>query len=582
MQQLPWAALAATALIATATYGQSCLFTADFEGGSLPAGWQSSTAAVIATGETTIAWTVGSSAQANAGGFFPVPDAPIGNRFAMVNDDAPPCDCDLTEATLETSTIDLTGQFNLALDLRAYHDQSLGGGEAWIDFSANNGAWTPFAEIPAGSGWQQHTFNFNLLGGIGNLRLRFRWSDNGNWASGFAIDDLCIRAWLMHDLAITDTRVGDATASPFSVGTNGLGYRLLPLEQSRPMALSVDLHNRGAAALSDVAVSVMVRQNGVDHGPYSSPPLETLGSGLRSTVVVPTDWAPDALGDVTFTATALSPTGEENGSDNEGTAVMTMTGPGWDDGYGTMALDAGQIQGSFGSESGFITANRFELISSGSTAFGASTVIGTDSQVGEYVRAIIMDVNFAFIDTSTRHAITDADIDLAWGGGPIYLPFTTEPVLPAGDYFVGLQRLTGTGRVSVATSGNCTQGASVVMEGNSFDITWTTASPMVRLHLNQYLVTVPESEVSGRMSLSIHPQPMSGEGTIALFLRSTERMTLRLRDAMGRSVKELGAVTLNAGSHTLPINLDGLPNGTYLLEASGVSLSGVTPVILVR
>ncbi|MBK9177229.1 MAG: hypothetical protein IPM46_13030 [Flavobacteriales bacterium] len=582
MQQLPWAALAATAILTTASHGQTCLFSADFESGSLPAGWQSSTSTIIATGEDTPAWIVGNSAQANAGGFFPVPDAPIGNRFAMTNDDAPPCDCDLGEATLETAVIDLSGQFNIALDLRAHHDQALGGGEAWIDFSVDGGAWTPFVQVPAASGWQHHTFNMNLLGGTSALRLRLRWSDNGSWASGFAIDDFCIRGWLTHDLAITGARIGDDLASPFAAGTNGLGYRLLPLEQSRAMAVSIDLHNRGSAALYDVDVTVVVQQNGVDHGSYQAVPIDTLLSGSRATVVVTTDWAPDALGDVAFTASALSPTGEEDGSDNSAAALLTMTGPGWDDGYGTMALDGGQVQGSIGSELGFIAANRFELTNNGSTAFGASAVLGTDSQVGEFVRAILMDGNLAFLDTSTRHEITEADIDLAWGGGPLYLPFSTAPVLPAGDYFVGFQRLTGSGRVSVATSGNCVAGASAFMEGNTFDITWTTAAPMVRLHLNEYLVGVSEVGLHPRMDLTIQPQPMSEGGTIGLFLRTNDRVSLRLLDALGRTVKQIGTLSLYAGAHALPLDVELLPAGTYFLEATGATAKGIVPVMVVR
>lgn len=580
MQLLPWTALAATAILATASHGQTCLFSADFENGFLPAGWQSSTTTIIATGEDTPAWTVGNSAQANAGGFFPVPDAPIGNRFAMANDDAPPCDCDMQEVTLETAAIDLSGQFNIALDLRAHNDQSLGGGEAWIDFSSDGGGWTPFVEVPAATGWRHHTFNMNLLGGTSELRLRFRWSDNGNWASGFAIDDICIRGWLTHDLAITSTRIADALTSPFASSANGLGYRLLPLEQSRAMAVSIDLHNRGEAPLYDVAVSVLVNQGGVDHGPYSAESVDTILSGARVTVVVNTDWIPDAQGDVTFTASALSPTGEQNASDNSAVAQMTMTGPGWDDGYGTMALDGGQVQGSLGSELGFIAANRFELTNGGSTAFGASAVLGTDSQVGEYVRAILMDVNLAYMDTSTRHTITEADIDLAWGGGPLYLPFSTAPVLPVGDYFVGLQRLTGSGRVSVATSGNCVEGTSAFMEGNTFDITWTTSAPMVRLHLNEYLVGVPE--ISHRMGLSVQPQPMSGNGTIGLFLSANDRVTLRLRDALGRMVQLIGTHPLAAGGNALPIDVERLPAGTYFLEATGANAAGAIPVVVVR
>src|SRR5690606_12491513 len=119
-----------------------------------------------------------------------------------------------------------------------------------------------------------------------------------------------------------------------------------------------DLQNLGIARLYDVLVSVIATQNGVDHGPYAAVPLDSINSGQRATVVVQTDWAPDALGTVTYTATASSLTGEDDAADNSANSVLTMTGPGWDDGYGTMALDAGSAQGNIGSDLGFIAANR--------------------------------------------------------------------------------------------------------------------------------------------------------------------------------------------------------------------------------
>ncbi|MBK7944109.1 MAG: hypothetical protein IPJ85_01825 [Flavobacteriales bacterium] len=583
---LPFAALLLGQTAAAQSRLSTCLWGEDFEQG-IPAGWTTNqverqTSAGVGLGEFVPAFTAGTASDANAGGFFPVPDMPVGNRFAMANDDAPPCNCDLDSAVLATPSIDLSGHFNIALDLRVFHTRALGGGEARIDFSANAGEWILFEMIPSGADWQQLTCNLSLLGGISDLRLRFQWSDSANWASGFAIDDICIRERLNHDLAVTGARMGDANASPFSPGTNGLGYRMLPLEQSRAMAVSVGLHNVGMARLYDVAISVIASQNGVDHGPYVAT-LDSINSGERATVVVQTSWAPDALGEVTYTATATSPTGEDDATDNIGVVVMTMTGPGWDDGYGAMALDAGIVQGSYGSEGSFIAANRMEITQTGSNARGLSAVLGTESQVGQFVRAILFDANFTFVDTSLRRAITEEDIDLAWGGAPIYLTFNTTPSLAPGDYFAGLQRLSGEGFVAVATSGNCAPGSAAIMTGSSFDITWSEAIPMVRLHLNDYGVAVPEARPLEFGGLQVFPQPMQDAGQIRFeSLGDTGPLVLRIHDSAGRLVDAKQLVPYPSGTHLIAFETGHLAPGAYKIELAGSAERWSTRLIVAR
>lgn len=580
---LPFAALVLGQAASAQSRQSTCLWGEDFEQG-IPADWATNqverqTSSGTGLGEFVPAFIAGTSTDANANGYFEVVDMPVGNRFAMANDDAPPCNCDLDSAVLATPVIDLSGIFNAALDLRVHHTQALSGGDAWIDFSINGTDWLPFEQIPTGPGWQRLTFNLNLLGGISTLQLRFRWSDGGNWASGFAIDDLCIRETLVHDLAVTGVRVGDESASPFTPGANGIGYRLLPLEQTRPLSITVDLHNLGVAPLYDAEVTLVVDQDGGSHGPYTSIPIDTLLSGERTSVVVHTDWAPDALGEVTCTATAASPTGEEDADDNTGSATVTMTGPGWDAGYGAMSLDAGTVQGHVRSESNFIAAVRFELVNEGSTARGISAVLDPGSEVGQEVRGILMDGNFAFIDTTLRHAITAEDLADATQGLPLFLPFPTPPALSAADLFAGLQRLEGTGQVGLLTSGNGPVGSAAFMEGPNFDIDWLTAVPMVRLHLSDYGVGVAER--IGTPSSRIYPMPVSGAAILEHDFRTGRQAELVLHDAAGRVIRRFGLGRLQ-GHQAVAIDLSDVPSGAYLLRIAGDE-SGVTlPLIIAR
>ncbi|MBK8227583.1 MAG: T9SS type A sorting domain-containing protein [Flavobacteriales bacterium] len=580
---LPFAALVLGQTAFAQSRQSTCFWGEDFELG-IPADWSTNqverqTSTGSGLGEFVPAFIAGTSTDADANGYFDVADMPVGNRFAMANDDAPPCNCDLDSAVLATPVIDLSGIFNAALDLRVHHTQALGGGEAWIDFSINGTDWQPFELIPAGPGWQRLTFSMNLLGGISTLQLRFRWSDSGAWASGFAVDDLCIRETLVHDLAVTKVRIGDESVSPFTTGGNGVGYRLLPLEQSRPLSVSADLHNVGSAPLYNALVTVTAQQNGTDHGPFQSATIDTLLSGERITVFVQTDWAPDALGEVTYTAVANSPTGEEDPNDNQSVATITITGPGWDDGYGAMAIDAGVVEGAARSNEGFIAALRFELVNEGSTARGISAVIDPNSQVGQEVRGILMDGNFSFIDTTLRHAISPADIEAALLGLPLYLPFPTPPVLSAADHFAGLQRLVGSGSVGVLTSGTGPIGAAAFMEGLTFDIDWLTAMPMVRLHLSDYGVGVayrPSTAPGSR----IYPMPVHDRAVVEHAFSGSGQARVVVRDAAGRELlrEELGAI--QKGAQSIGLDLSPLANGAYMLQIEeGQLVTGLKMVV---
>ena len=580
---LPLAALVLGRTASAQSRQSTCLWSEDFEQG-IPAGWSTNqverqTSAGIGLGEFVPAFVGGTASDANAGGFFPVPDMPVGNRFAMANDDAAPCNCDLDSAVLATSSIDLSGHFNIALDLRVFHTRALGGGEARIDFSANGGEWLLFETIPSGEGWQRLTFNMSLLGGIGDLRLRFQWSDSANWSSGFAIDDICIREQFTNDLAVTGARMGDANASPFASNSNGLGYRLLPLEQSRAMALSIDLHNVGTSPLYAVAVSVMANQGGTDHGPFTAS-LDSISSGERATVVVQADWAPDAPGVVTYTATAYSPTGEEDAADNSAQTTMTMTGPGWDDGYGAMALDAGPSQGVKRSDLGFIAAIRAELANTGSTARGITALLDPASTVGQEVRGILLNSAFELIDTTLRHAITTEDIADAFAGVPLYLPFTTPPQLPAADCFAGLQRLPDLGSVGVLTSGNGPIGSAAFMEGASFDITWMEAMPMVRLHLSDYGVGV--RELSGSPRPRVFPMPASEMAWLEYDWSASGPAILTISDPSGRVVARRALPASPPGERRILLDTTSLSSGAYLLRVEGAATAICAKLVVAR
>lgn len=573
--------LACVAATASTVFGQDCFFSADFEDGTIPADWTNSSVTIIATGETTDAWTVGTAAEANYGGFFPVPDIPIGNHFAMVNDDAPPCDCVIDQVQLTTPLIDLTARSNVAMRCRAFHEMALGGGPAKVEATTTGSDWVMVDSLPAVQGsWQDMFIDLSAYDGSPTLQLRFTWSDGGEWASGFAVDDICLYERVAYDLAVVGAFVNDPSHSAFDQSSRSLSYTRLPLTQAADLAGAVLVENRGTTTLSDVTVTVAVTLGADLLGTVGGNTIASLEPGERAYVNVAGLPTPGNSGQLTldFQASYSGPLDDDPTNDT-GSASVWITGMGWDNGYGAMALDDGTRQGGLGSEQGFIAANRMEVIAP-ATAFGVSAVLGTDSQLDEVVRAIIMDGNFAFIDTSERHSITQEDIDLAWGSGPIYLPFANAPSLTAGDYFVGLQRLSGTGRVSVSTSGNCAVGSVAFMEGSSFDITWNTAVPMVRVHLEALGVGLGDPPAQAGNGLLVFPQPVSTTGTLLIEEEVHGNVRLRVFDATGRVALETFGNTQQG--HRIPLHIESLPSGTYVVEAAFDNRALRTRLVIAR
>ncbi|MDX9750743.1 MAG: hypothetical protein RBT71_06645 [Flavobacteriales bacterium] len=553
---------------------QPCFFSADFADGTIPDGWDIGPEVEMqdpqgnGLGTFTPAWTVGDADDANANGYFPVPDTPFGNRFLMANDDAAPCNCDLADVAVTTPPIDLTGRARVVLEARVVHAQELGAGPATVEVRTGAGPWTVLHTIPAvPDEWQPLAVDLAAYDGEADVRLRFRWSDGGGWAGGFAVDDICLRERLERDLTVVSVHPNDITASPFATGDQGLRYHKLPLEQAAPVTVSAVVRNSGTDTLFAIGTAATITLNGDTHGPFTGAAIDTLVPGGQRTVTIATGWTADATGALTvaFTATA---DGDEDPADNSGQAAQTITGPGWDDHYGAMAADAGTSEGLIGGAEPFMALNRFELVHAGSTPHGLTAHLAGGTLAGAVVRAVLMDAQFTVVDTSARHTITPEEETAFWWGEPLYLPFTLGEALPPGDFHAGIQMLDDTtdAPVLVAVSGAVPVGASVLLDGPSFLVRYLHAAPMVRLHLWPVAVGIHEAAAAHGPDLLVLPVPMAAEGVLRFTLDRAELVTWQVLDIQGRPVVPPSARTLPAGDQALAIQVGHLPTGLYIAE----------------
>jgi hypothetical protein len=562
-----------TAHTATAqTKAQACFFSADFNDGSIPSGWDIGPEVEMqdplgnGLGTHVPAWTVGSAAEANSNGYFPVPNVPFGDRFLMVNDDASPCNCDLSDVAVTTPVIDLTERTGVVLEARVFHEGLFGAGPATVEVQVDGGEWTVLHTVADVAGqWQRLAVDFSAYDGQPQVRIRFRWSDGGGWASGFAVDDICLRERLPRDLSVVRVHAHDITASPFTTGDQGLGYTLLPLEQAAPMTVSAVLRNSGIDTLFAIGTTATITLNGTDHGPFAGMVIDTLPPGAEVIATIDTDWSPDATGPLTVTVEATV-ADDDDPTDNIGVAERTITGPGWDDQYGAMAVDAGTSVGTIGGHTPFMAVNRFELVQPGSRPHGITAHLAGGTMAGAVVRAVIMDDQFAVVDTSARHTITAEEEAAFWVGVPLHLPFDDANALAAGDYHVGIQLLDGTDLpMYLHVSGTVPTGASVVLEGTQFLVDYVRTAPMVRLHLAPVAVGVRDIE-SPDLALHAYPVPTSGPLTVRFTLPRTDRVTVRVLDALGRPVGIAQEAVLPAGTHTMQLDLQRWNDGIYVVE----------------
>jgi hypothetical protein len=523
-----------------------------------------------ATGVIVAAWELGDAATANSNGYFPVPDIPSGNTFVQANDAADPCNCGMNDVNLTTPLFDLSDHVGMALEFRAFHEGTLGGGPALVEARNANDAWSLLDTItPLSGAWQTVRMDLSAFDGMSEVAIRFRWSDGGGWASGFAMDDMCLRARYANDLTVSSVQLGDPTIPAFSMFDQTLPYRQLPIEQFGGLSATIEVVNNGTANSQIDALDVDLLWNGTFAEGFSVDGPGQLGPGERATVPVTYSWAPTGAGRLTVVGKVPSDVPDDDESDNSASGTIEYTAAGWDAGYSAMTVDNDIVENNAGGTGNFVLANRMEIVNAGSAAHGASVLLATSSNEGEEIRAILMDANFTFVDTSARRTITQEDIERTYNGEALYLPFSMTPELPIGDHFVGIQHLeTGDeGNVAIALGGPAPLGGSVLLEGLAFDLTYLTTAPFVRLHLADVGVGLAERNIP-EVELSMHPSP--ADARIVLNVRVPENGMVRMEvcSVDGR-VMLLESVPGASGGRTVHLDTSNWPSGPYHVRFGG-------------
>ncbi|MBK9759607.1 MAG: T9SS type A sorting domain-containing protein [Flavobacteriales bacterium] len=551
----------------------NCLFSEDFTGAELPVGWglapgqvERLDASGNGTGQFTSPFTVGTSLEANAIGYFPVPNDPIGNRFAMANDDAQPCDCAMDQVSLLTPFISLTIATTPALSFRYYHDGRPFNGRAWVDISTDGSAWTTLSELSEAVGvWQSELIDLSAYDGI-SVQLRFRYDDNGDWSSGFALDDVCVFGRTANDLALAQAWLGDPRTSPFNTSERSLGYTQLPVEQQLPLATTVRIRNLGTQTATGISIDGTLTLNGG----------QTLQSGsivcnellpLSDTIV---QWNPG----FTYTEAGLAELAlsvsmaniDDQTTDNNAQLSYTMTAPG-QNGH-AMAIDSDVPETTVGGSEAFSTGCRFELTGPESHIHGVSLRFGGGTMPGTPIKATITDGNLNILSTSAEHIVSQADIDLSYAGGSTYLPLESILDFNSDQDILALIKFEGdTGALNVASGGTVPLGAAWLVEANGLNSSFLALAPLVRIHMSEPAVGLSEQITVASGSLTLMPNPTNTHAIVELDESLGGPWAVEVYDTRGQLKWRTGG--LSEGTMRLSLSVIGWVPGVYTLHAVG-------------
>jgi hypothetical protein len=575
----------------------------DFEGvagpypANLPQDWITPNVADINSNQIP-AFKVHTSTTANNGGYWPVAETGTDfgvNQFAGANDDGAPCNCTLLDAYIQAPPVDLTTATNPAVMVDIYNDGQFLSGDAFLEVSVDGGLTfsqisysAESAALPVESAWQTLVIPVYNLVGNASVIFRFTWTDDGEWASGFAIDNFVIGDLDNNNLRMDKVVFGNWNQFLID-GDFGNGvweYSRTPLRQAQPLRVTGVVSNNGFVDQPNTYINFELSQNGSNLGtPFASDISSNLLVSLdKDTLNAVTTITPTALGTITVRATAASDSTDATPADNLAVRTTEITN------Y-TYAMDAGSAEAFFTSEDAapYEIGNVFYFTQT--DTLGSVDVCinprrstsGADLSLGATIYARIYEVLSFDLTTATpnlsailyetqEHEVTANDYTFVGESNFVTLTFGNgNTILEGGKLY--LVDFVSAGDVRIAISGSNQFVASFVKDSNG----WAPrgSHPMVRLNTD---VTVSVAEAGKVANLSLGqnmPNPATEITTIPYSLQSNEHVSIIVRDVTGRVVLQNYEGFKSAGKNNITLNLNGFESGlyTYTLVAGQESMT---------
>ncbi len=354
--------------------------------------------------------------------------------------------------------------------------------------------------------------------------------------------------------------------SPFNTSTRSLGYSRIPIEQQTPLRLSARIRNNGTAAANNVTVEASITVGGGSPSVINTTVAVSLAPLADTLVSWETGFMATSAGEAAVALTASVAEGDEETSDNNAVLGYTVTSTA--DGNHAMALDNDLANTSCGTDNGFLAGNRFELIGGGSSVQGISVRFGVGTSVGSRVNALILDGGLNLLTSSATHTVSEDDLALSSAGGSVYIALDSALAVPADrDVFAVVRCQPDSGFLRVACGGAVPQGAALVVDASTFQISYPASAPIVRIHLSQPITGISPIE-RGTPGLVIYPVPSRGSITVVSGRQADAGALVEVLDGQGRRML---AGTMGPAASGFRFDTSAWPSGVYCVRLAGAS-----------
>ena len=442
-------------------------------------------------------------------------------------------------AYLTTSSIDLTGFSNAALEFEQYIRYYLG--NTRVEISIANGPWqvlytnildqgitTPNKQIvrmplPAAAGNQS------------NIKLRFVYDGLYYF---WQIDDIRIVQGYANDLLIENSSYGDFDFNnpDHSTGFELMEYTQYPSAFAPLVHLKSSIFNFGTNSQNNVALNARLVDDNSSAVLFNStsPLLPTLVPGADSVLFAGEFQMAQTVSDYSVYFTSQQEQSDENSSNNLDTLHFKITPV-------TYARDRNSLGSMFLPSETFADAP-FEmgavyLLPSGQQLHTVSVAIGEGTTLPSSVYATVFPFSLSTgigsaIASTQDFAIAATDINSFGGSSMKVLSFNTPVNLSQGLYLIAVGSPNSAFQAVIGLSGISEDLSSWVRFNNSnTDLFYLTRTPMIRMNFG------PVSNITEQsfgQSFQIYPNPANE--SLSILLNEKQSALIEVFDETGRRV----------------------------------------------
>ena len=393
--------------------------------------------------------------------------------------------------------------------------------------------------------------------------IQFSWTTNfpasaenpNVWVTyGWYIDDVRLVTNPGNDLAITETYWG----------TEGLNYYQIPLTQVAPIDFEVAAFNGGVNTQTNVVLNVNVNE-GAFIG--SSDPAQ-INSLDTATLTLSTQFTPDANGDYDIVQTISADSTDDVPGNNEIDGISFSVGD------FIYARDNGSPGGrTTNGADGFESGNLFDV-------WADQTLKAIDIRIPGGTNGAQLGTEFYVklysVDVATGDFIYEMESDVLTLTQQMQNTSLTVPLLSPVNVFANTTYLAVVGSfgegLRVSTAGTSEPQTSFFLD--LADNTWyyQTGTPYVRLNFDP-TIGIEENHTTFMVG-NVFPNPLSGEGTLNVFMNNAQHMYMEITDLSGKLVGSESR-SLNQGENKIALDTEQLSSGIYTvtLLSGGTSLS---------